>query len=51
MDNLSEAQIQKYSLITKIGEGSTANVILAKMNQKKCLCALKTIEKPQIISK
>lgn len=45
MDQLSEAQIKNYTLISKIGQGSTGIVTLAKMNQRKYLCALKTIQK------
>lgn len=32
MDRLSETQIQNYTLISKVGEGASAEVILAKHN-------------------
>ena len=45
MDQLSEAQMQNYTLISKLGEGAFAQVILAKQNLNKTLCALKMIQK------
>jgi hypothetical protein len=46
MDKLSQAQIQNYTLISKVGEGASAQVILAKQKLTKSLCVLKMIEKP-----
>lgn len=45
MDSLSETQIQNYTLISKVGEGACAEVILAKQNDTKALCAIKMIRK------
>ncbi len=45
MDQLSEAQIQNYTLIQKVGEGACSRVMLAKRNLTKTLCALKMIPK------
>lgn len=46
MDQLSETQIQNYTLIQKLGEGACSQVMLAKRNLTKTLCALKMIPKP-----
>ena len=45
MDQLSETQIQNYTLIQQVGEGASSNLILAKKNVTKTLCAIKMIHK------